>query len=238
MTLDLLFSPAMQPFAIALGLVFGMMLLELVLMLVGISILGGDSDASLDAEPGLDPEVGIAPEFGIDAEPGLEADLDGADAVEGGGGAFAWLGLGDAPFAIWFAGFLTAFGLIGYALQGILNALIGAPLPALIASVVALPFSLAITARFARFIGRMVPKFESTAISSRSFGGRRGVITVGTARRGNPAQARIKDGYGNTHYTMVEPLNDDDAFPQGTEIATVRLGDGSLRAISLEDAKP
>lgn len=230
MTLDLLFSANMQPFAIALGLVLGMVLLELVLMLVGVSILGGEADASLDAEPGLDLEAGI------DAEPGFDAELEGAEAVDSGGGAFAWLGLGDAPFAIWFAGFLTAFGLAGYALQGVLNAVIGAPLPALLASAVALLPSLAITARFARFIGRMVPKFESTAISTRSFGGRRGVITVGTARRGKPAQARIKDGYGNTHYTMVEPLKDDDAFPQGTEIATVRLGDGTLRAISLEDA--
>jgi len=229
MTLDLLFSPNMQPFAISLGLVLGMVVLEMVLMLMGISILGGDGDASLDAEPDFDVDAGL------DAEPGIDADLDGADGASG-VGALAWLGLGDAPFAIWFAGFLTAFGLIGYALQGVLNGVIGAPLPALIASLVALPFALAVTARLARFFGRLVPKFESTAISSRSFGGRRGVITVGTARRGHPAQARIKDGYGNTHYTMVEPLNDSDAFSQGTEIATVRLGDGSLRAISLEDS--
>jgi len=233
MTLDLFFSPNMQPFAISLGLVIGMVLLELVLMLAGVSILGGDNDVSIDAEPGLDAEVGIDPEFGLDAEPGFEAEIEGA--VES-GGAFAWLGLGDAPFAIWFAGLLTAFGLLGYALQGVLNATISAPLSPLIASLATLPFALAVTARFARFIGRMIPKFESTAISTRSYGGRRGVITVGTARRGNPAQARIKDGYGNTHYTMVEPLKDDDSFPQGTEIATVRLSDGSLRAISLEDS--
>lgn len=230
MTLDLFFSPNMQPFAIALGVVLGMLVLELVLMLVGISILGGDSDVSIDAEPGLD----------VDADMGIEADLDGADSIAGettgGGGILAWMGLSDAPFAIWLAGFLTAFGLSGYALQGILNAAIGAPLPALLASVIALPFGLAIGARFARLIGRIMPKLETTAISSRSYGGRRGVITVGTARRGNPAQARLTDGYGNTHYTMVEPLKDDDAFPQGTEIATIRLNDGSLRAISIDDA--
>ena len=236
MTLDLLLSPPMQPFAISLGLVVGMVVLELILMLAGISILSGDSDASLDAEPGVDIDGGF------DAEPGFDAELDAADAVSGEsvgnapGGMFAWLGLGEAPFAIWFAGFLTAFGLVGYALQGILDVVVGTPLPALIASAIALLPALAISARFARFIGRMIPKFESTAISTRSYGGRRGIITVGTARRGNPAQARIKDGYGNTHYTMVEPLKDEDAFPQGTEIATIRLSDGTLRAISLEDS--
>jgi len=211
------------------GVVLGLVVLELVLMLVGVSILGDNVDPSLNAEPSLDIDADL------DVESGIDVELDGAEDVTG-GGALVWLGLGDAPFAIWFATLLTAFGLIGYVLQGVLNTVVGVPLPALIASVVALPFALAVTARFARFFGRLVPKFESTAISSRSFGGRRGVITVGTARRGHPAQARIKDGYGNTHYTMVEPLNDSDAFSQGTEIATVRLGDGSLRAISLEDS--
>jgi len=144
--------------------------------------------------------------------------------------------LGEVPFAIWLAGFLTAFGLVGYTLQGVLNGVLGAPLPALFASLIAFVPALAISARFARFIGKIMPKLETTAISSRSYGGRRGVITVGTARRGNPAQARLTDGYGNTHYTMVEPMNDDDAFPQGTEIATIRLSDGSLRAIRIDDA--
>ena len=234
MTLDLFFSPNMQPFTIALGLVIGMLVLELVLMLAGISILGGDGDISVDAEPGLDVEAGF------DAEPGFEADLDGADSLSGEGagvgGILPWLGLSDAPFAIWLAGFLTAFGLSGYALQGILNAVIGAPLPALLASAIALPFGLVIAKRFARMIGRIMPKLETSAISSRSYGGRRGVITVGTAQRGNPAQARLTDGYGNMHYAMVEPLKDADSFPQGTEIATIRLNDGSLRAIRIDDA--
>ena len=234
MTFDLLFSPNMQPFAIALGVVLGMLVLELVMMFAGISILGGDGDVSIDAEPGVDLDAGI------DAEVGFEADLDGTDPVAGDsagfGGVLSWLGLSDVPFAIWLAGFLTAFGLAGYTLQAVLNGVIGAPLPALAASAVALAVGLVIGSRFARLIGRIMPKSESTAISSRSYGGRRGVITVGTARRGNPAQARLTDGYGNTHYTMVEPLKNEDAFPQGTEIATIRLGDGSLRAISIDDA--
>ncbi len=234
MTLDLFFSANMQPFAIALGVVVGMLVLELVLMLVGISILGGDGDVAIDAEPGLDVDVGL------DAEAGFEVDVDGADPLAGESagvsGVLSWLGLSDAPFAIWLAGFLTAFGLSGYALQGVLNAIVGAPLPALLASAVALPVGLAIAARFARLIGRLMPKLETTAISSRSYGGRRGIITVGTARRGNPAQARLTDGHGNIHYTMVEPMKDDDAFPQGTEIATIRLADGSLRAIRIDDA--
>ncbi len=232
MTLDLFFSPHMQPFAVSLGVVVGMVVLELVMMLMGASLLGGDSDVSLDAEPGLDVDAGF------DAEAGFEADLEGAEAVSGGDGVSGlagWLGLGEAPFAIWLAGFLTAFGLAGYTLQAVLNAVIGAPLPAFIASVIALPVALAISARFARFIGRIMPKLETTAISSRSYGGRRGVITVGTARRGNPAQARLTDGYGNMHYAMIEPMKDEDAFPQGTEIATIRLSDGSLRAIRIDD---
>jgi len=79
MTLDLLFSPNMQPFAISLGLVLGMVVLELVLMLMGVSILGGDGDASLDLEPDLDVDAGL------DAEHGIDPELDGAEGTLGGG---------------------------------------------------------------------------------------------------------------------------------------------------------
>ena len=234
MTPDLLLVPEMRPFAIALGLVLGMVVLEVVLLFLGLSLMTDEGGAEFDANADVGVEPGFEPEADFDADAVDAADAPTASAT--GIGAFlSWLGLGHVPFAIWFAAFLTAFGLTGLAIQSIAVAVLGSPLAPTIASLAALLPALAISARFARLLGRLVPKFESTAISTRSYGGRRGVITVGTARRGKPVQARFTDGHGNVHYTLVEPLDDEASLSQGVEIAILRLRDGSLRAIAIDD---
>ncbi len=220
MTLDLLLSPDLRPFALALALVLGLVVLEVVLMALGLSMTMDEGD------------VDIEPDF----EPDTEIDAEATDTPETPGNLLSWLGIGHVPVAIWVAAFLTAFGLTGFALQAAVVAVLGVPLPAGIAAIIAVIPALAISSRFARLLGRLIPKFESTAISTRSYGGRRGVITVGTARRGNPAQARFTDGHGNIHYTQVEPLDDAATLPQGTEIAIIRQRDGQLRALALSDA--
>lgn len=237
MTPDMLLVPEMRPFTIALGLVLGLVVLEVILLFLGLSLMTDEGGADFDADADLNVEPGFEPEADFDAE-AVDA-VDAPTASPSGVGTFlGWLGLGHVPFAIWFAAFLTAFGLMGLALQSIATAFIGAPLAPTIASLAALLPALAVSSRIARILGRLVPKFESTAISTRSYGGRRGVITVGTARRGKPAQARFTDGHGNIHYTLVEPLDNDASLPQGTEIAILRLRDGSLRAIAIDDDAP
>lgn len=240
-SLSLLLAPELAPFAIALGVVAALCLLELAMMLLGLSLLAdGGAEADIDAdlggldgvEPGLDIEPGLEIEpgaEGLDVDPELEAPGVAAPS------ALSWLGLGEVPFAIWLAGTLTAFGLSGYGLQlaaiGVFGAAIG-PVPA--AALALLP-GLAIGGRFARTLGRLLPKTETTAISSRAYGGRRGVITTGAARRDIPAEVRFTDGHGNTHYARVEPLEDAEVLEAGTEVAIIRLRDGRLRAIRATD---
>ena len=84
-----------------------------------------------------------------------------------------------------------------------------------------------VTGLSARGIARIIPGDETTAISLDSLVGRRGTITIGTARRGSPAQARVKDMHGQPHYVMVEPYDDEQAIGEGE---TVRLDrrDGNI----------
>jgi hypothetical protein len=48
------------------------------------------------------------------------------------------------------------------------------------------------------------------------------VITLGKATKGKPAQAKLKDKFGTTHYIMVEPDLEDDTFLQGDPVLIVR----------------
>ena len=54
-------------------------------------------------------------------------------------------------------------------------------------------------------LGRIIPRDETTAVSDASLVGRVGTIVIGTARAGKPAQARVRDEHGASHYVMVEP---------------------------------
>jgi membrane protein implicated in regulation of membrane protease activity len=138
----------------------------------------------------------------------LHADADGGDLL-------GWLGIGRVPLLMLLVVFLALFGLAGLAIQQFAG-----PLPLWIAVPAAAVAALPLTGLGARGLARIMPQDETTAISLDSLVGRRGTITVGTARRGSPAQARVKDVHGQVHYVMVEPYDDARSIGEGE---TVRL---------------
>lgn len=235
---DYLFAPAFLPFSFALALLFGLAALELAALLIGTSFLGGESDAGIDAGDG--PDLGGADladmgDLSLEAD-GLGdlgdvdlADIDGLDAAEGsdalqagGGGLSAWLGLGQMPMLIWLATVLLGFGLSGTALQMALRDLLSMTAPAWMASVPAAGFALWFARRFGAGFARILPQVETEALSDRSLGRRRGVVTQGTAAKGRPAEVRVMDGYGNAHYLRAEPLAKGEEIAQGTEVLVIR----------------
>jgi hypothetical protein len=221
----------MAPFTFALALVAGLLLIEIVMMLIGASLMGDGADAEIDADLNaeLDADLGD-----MDADFDADAEVDGPDSPAAGGIA-SWLGFGEVPIILWLAGMLTAFGIVGYTLQLVTMNVLGMTLPAIAAAAIAILPSLRIGRWVARVLGKAVPKTETSAISRRSLGGRLGVIAQGTASRGRPAQARIRDGHGNLHYVRVEPVDDDARYPQGTEVM-IRDGRGPvLLALSIDD---
>ncbi|MEL6964311.1 MAG: OB-fold-containig protein, partial [Pseudomonadota bacterium] len=64
-----------------------------------------------------------------------------------------------------------------------------------------------------------------------SFVGRVATITLGSARLGQPAQAKLQDQHGQTHYVMVEPDRQDITFEQGSRVLLVARARGVFRAI-------
>lgn len=162
--------------------------------------------------------IGVVEAVGLGASAAhidLHTDADGGDLL-------GWLGVGRVPLLILLVVFLALFGLIGLAIQQIAG-----PLPLWIATPAAAAAALPMTGLGARGIARIFPGDETTAVSLDSLVGRRGVITIGTARRGSAAQARVKDIHGQVHHVMVEPYDDDQVIGEGE---TVRLDrrDGNI----------
>lgn len=239
---DLLLTDGVFPFALALALLFGLLLMEVVFALLGGTLLGAGGE--IDG-----PEIDIdAPEVGdldIDFDgldvgaddfelPDMDVDADAAPTATG--GIAAWLGFGKMPALIWLACMLMAFGLTGLLLQMLAANLLGSPVHWLIPAVPALAVAIWFTRGFGALFARLLPKTETEALSERHLGRRMGVVSQGTAARGRPAEVKVTDRFGNTHYLRAEPLRDEASIPQGTQVMVLRHKyDGGYRLVPLSD---
>lgn len=215
--IDIFTASGSAPFAISLAFVAGLFALELASAILGGSILGVGAD-SPDAD--IDTDFDFSIETDTDIGVGADGDPSGLNATSS--GIFTWIGARDVPFLIWLASFLTMFGLFGLIVQNMANGIFATTLPALIAVALVFMPALAITRIIANWVALIMPKTETTAMRARNLGGHRGTITQGTASRGKPAEAKIKDRHGNFHYLRVEPLHDEDSFAKGSDVTLIR----------------
>ncbi|MBO9464025.1 DUF1449 family protein [Tropicibacter sp. R15_0] len=239
---DQLLSDGFVPFTLSLALLFGLLALELVFALLGGTLLGAGGDGMDGPEidgpdidgPDLDvPEMEIG-DLDIDLDgldtsdlelpsfADVDVDTDLPDGAAQPSGIAAWLGFGKMPALIWLSAILMAFGITGVVLQNLVLGLFGAALPALLAAIPAAVAAIFFARRFGTGFARLIPKTETAALSERHLGRRQGVITQGTAARGRPAEVKVTDRFGNTHYLRAEPLRDDAQIPQGTEVVVLR----------------
>jgi len=157
---------------------------------------------------------------------GIGAGAVHLDAHADGGDPLGWLGVGEVPLLVVLVVLLALFGLIGLAGQQLASALLGAPVTPWIAAPVALAAALPLTGRCARTLAKILPHDETTAVSLDSLIGKRATVVVGTARRGCPARARVKDVFGQVHYVMIEPSDERQVIASGeTALLVERQGE-------------
>ncbi|BBD99499.1 DUF1449 domain-containing protein [Sphingobium amiense] len=170
---------------------------------------------------GLVQAIGIAGDF--DADFGGEADLLG------------WLGVGRLPLLMLLAIFLALFGMIGLIGQHLMLDLAGTMASPWIAAPAAAAASFPLTGLSARLLAPLLPRDQSSAVPLDALIGAVARIVTGQARSGFPARARVEDGFGQTHYVMVEPDNPGQTLNEGEAVLLVRRDDHLFRAISYGD---
>lgn len=219
-----LFAPGNFPFAVALVLMAGIGVLEVIGAMFG----GGLSSALEDLLPDASPPAPLD----VDA-PDLDADVDGT-ALETPGlvtRVLGWLHVGRVPLLVLLVVFLFLFGMGGLVLQELVAGVAGRMLPAWIAGPVVFAGVLPAVRATGGFLARVMPKDETSAVSTRTFIGRVAVVITGTAGRGAPAQAKLHDQHGQVHYLLVEPDADGDTFETGTAVLLVSQHGAVFRAI-------
>jgi hypothetical protein len=213
----LFFSSGTVPFTAALGLMLAIGLLELLSTVMGFGV-----------SHALDKVVGA-----LHLDTDVDADVQVGDAHHVGAlsQVLGWLHVGKVPVLIVFVIFLTLFGLLGLALQALIQGLTGSMLPAVLAVIPAFVGSLPGVRLTAGVLARVLPRDETDAVSRSSFIGRIATLGPATATRGEPAQAKLRDQHGQAHYVLVEPDNDGDVLDAGSDVLLVRQGSAVYYAI-------
>jgi len=213
--MELLSAAENTPFFVALAVMLGILAMELLGTLIGTSL-------SSFLESGFDVDV--------DAEASLEI-----DGVEGGSALsrlLSWLRVGEVPVLMLLVVFLTSFGLIGLVGQSVVHGVVGVYLPAWLISVPSVGLALPCTRTFGGFLAWLVPKDETTAISDEALVGRVAVMTLATARVGEPAEAKAMDTHGQVHYVRVEPDTEGEEFERGDQVLLVSYDGAHYRGIA------
>ena len=203
-----LFSPETLPFAVAILLTLVIALIELAGVLIGLS----PSEAIDSTLPEVDVD---APDFELAP---LSQFLN-------------WLSFGRLPALIVLILATTSFGLAGFVIQEIMRRGFGFALDPTIASAPAAIAALFSMHHVGHWLGRLMPREETEAVSSAEFVGRVATVFRGTASSGQPAEAKLTDIHGKTHYVLVEPDDATEALGEGSEVVLVRRQGHVFRAI-------
>ncbi len=204
------FSDINLPYTIAISIVFLFMLIEILGLIIGLSLL--------EMFDNLSP---------------FDLDADGALSVEGGGltSVFDWLCINRLPMLIWIILLLTHFAITGFSLNFIALSFFQWQPSLYISIPVALCIALVLTHFIGAVVARTIPSNDSSAVSTTAFNGKLARITIGTATKGNPAEAVLVDDNNQKYYVMVEPGYEHESFPQGTEVVIVEKLESSWLAI-------
>ncbi len=144
---------------------------------------------------------------------------------------FGWLKIDQVPALISLIVFLFEFSMLGFILQSWGYTITGEWLSAWLVAPTALLLCLPLLRLSLSGLGKVMPKDETSAVSEDSLIGRVAVITLGVAKTGSPAEAKVKDQHGYSHYLLVEPDLNDLEFQQGQSVLLVARHSAVYKAI-------
>lgn len=221
--IELFLASENLPFSVALVLLFGIALLEGITTFIGF----GFSQFLENLLPDTDiPHMDID----VDADIGMETPSILTRLL-------GWIRIKGVPMIVVLVVFLTVFSLSGFIVQAIIKSIIGFYLPWFIAMLPAFFITIPIVKASSLILSNFVIKDETSALKTETFVGKIAVITLGNARKGMPAEAKLTDTYGQVHYIRVEPDEDDEVLEQSAEVLLIKKQGHIFKAIKMPDLR-
>ncbi len=207
-----LFAPDWAPFTIALIVMLAIATLELVSLLVGFS-----PSASLES---------ALPDVEVPDTPDMAGAEIGPFSV-----VLGWLSVGRLPLLVLLVIALTSFGLAGWAVQALATAVAGGAINGWLAAIPALAAGAFATRHIGRWLGRIFPRDQTEAASQQELVGSFATVIRGSARQGQPAEAKAQDLRGRTHYLLLEPNEPGVTYGAGDRVFIVSKDRNVYRAV-------
>lgn len=231
---DFLMAPVSRPFAIALGMLCGLLVLEIVTLLAGMP-LSSKVDALLNLDlqaPDLQgpdlhgPDVSVSDHGGhggldLSHEPGMF------------GTAWDWLNAGRVPLLILVMIMLAGFGGLGYMIEGVAHVVFGW-LPTWLAALASLLLTIPVTRRASLLVSRVVPRDESYAVEAASLVGHTGIIVTGPLAADTLARVKVKDTHGNQHFPWVRTKDPNLRLSNGDHVLLVEQAGNEYLAVAAD----
>jgi hypothetical protein len=214
-----------QPFVIAGLVLVGLCLIEVISLVFGHSLSG-----AVDHLLGLDHDVHVDV-HAHDATHSSVLDVH-AEMPHGNlfGGFYDWLNAGRVPLMILLMAALGAFSVVGLAIQTVAMH-VAAPLPALVAALLAFLGVIPTTRSVSRVLARFLPRDESYAVDEEALIGRTGVVTLGPVDWDSAGRAKVMDAHGNAHFPRVKAAREGLTIDQGIPVLVVDRVDGTLTVV-------
>ncbi|MBO1270546.1 DUF1449 family protein [Shewanella sp. 4t3-1-2LB] len=142
----------------------------------------------------------------------------------------SWLGLNRLPVLLWFI-----FALVSFAIGGFLiNLLLWLSADTLLPQEISVWLAFALTAVVCHLLGRQLNWQAGAEEETDNLCGNIGIMTLGKAIKGNPAEALVHDDQHHIHYVLVEPQEENIAFEAGTRVLLLQREGMIWRAIRFE----
>lgn len=241
---DFLFAPANVPFAISLGMLSGLLVIELATLIIGIPF-SAKVDAMLDLHgpdlhgPDLHgpdvhgPDLHGPHVHGPDAHGGGHAGLDVSHEPGMFGTAWDWLNAGRVPLLILIMIMLGSFGAIGYMIEGVTHSFAGW-LPTFMAAIPAFILTIPVTRRASLLVSKIVPRDETYVVEAGSLVGQTGIIVTGPLAENTIARVKVRDAHGNQHFPWVRTKDPNLKLDNGDHVLLVELIGSEYLAIAAD----
>lgn len=218
-----------------IAILVGILVLQLIMVLLGLSDMEAEPDADVDLDGGFEPdasaETGLAL-VSADVPEGIELDVGPSPETVRYGqpeGFSGLIGLRGVPLMIWVSFLIGGFSVTGLFLSGIIRLPAVFDVPGYAISALGGLLSARV---FGRAFRRWLPSTESYTVDITAVRRQRGQIILGDAARGKPARALIHDRFGNRHYMMVEPLENNKVIRDGSDVLVIRCHDIETDAVT------
>jgi membrane protein implicated in regulation of membrane protease activity len=230
---DFLTMAGFQPFVTAGLVLVGLCVIEAVSLMFGHSVSG-----TVDHLLGIDhAEADVHADIAPHSIPGgsvldLHADASHSNLF---GTFYDWVNAGRVPLLILLMAALGAFSVVGLAIQIVAMHATPAPLPTVVAALLAFLAVIPTTRGTSRLLARFLPRDESYAIDEQDLIGRTGVVSLGPVEAESAGRAKVMDAHGNAHFPRVRAARAGLVIAQGVTILVVDRVGSELTVVPAEE---